>query len=63
MALPMAESLARHTGAHLDVVSLTSPGIEPLPDMAEARVSPNNDRSPPSRGAVALRRCPAMVPP
>jgi nucleotide-binding universal stress UspA family protein len=36
-ALPIAESLARRLGTRLDVVSLTSPGIDPLQDMAEAR--------------------------
>lgn len=36
-ALPVAESLARRSGARLDVVSLTSPGIDPVHDMAEAR--------------------------
>jgi nucleotide-binding universal stress UspA family protein len=36
-ALPVAESLATRIGATLDVVSLTSPGIDPVHDMAEAR--------------------------
>jgi nucleotide-binding universal stress UspA family protein len=36
-ALPIAESLARRIGARLDVVSVTSPGIDPVHDMLEAR--------------------------
>jgi nucleotide-binding universal stress UspA family protein len=36
-ALPVAASLARRIGARLDVVSLTSPGIDPVHHMAEAR--------------------------
>jgi nucleotide-binding universal stress UspA family protein len=36
-ALPVAESLAQRIDARLDVVSLTSPGIDPVHDMTEAR--------------------------
>ena len=36
-ALPIAESLARRLGTRLDVVSITSPGIDPQQDMADAR--------------------------
>jgi nucleotide-binding universal stress UspA family protein len=36
-ALPVGDSLARRIGARLDVVSLTSPGIDPTRDTEEAR--------------------------
>ena len=36
-ALPVAESLAVRIGARLDIVSLTSPGVDPVYDMTEAR--------------------------
>ena len=49
-ALPVAESLARRIEARLDVVSLTSPGIDPVHDMAEARVHAHRRRSARSRG-------------
>jgi len=36
-ALPVAASLARRLGGRLDVVSVTSPGIDPVHDMLEVR--------------------------